>query len=304
MRSYRYLHLDVFTRHLFGGNQLAVFPDGRGLSSTTMQAIAKEMNFSETTFVLPAEESGTDIRVRIFTPGEELPMAGHPTIGTAFALARTGVLAPERPSATFGLGVGPTHVDLAWRGDALTFVWMTQLLPTIAGPISDRGAIAAALRLQARDITPGLPVQIISCGVPYLVVPLRTRHAVDAALLDVHAYDSVTRELGLADHVGVLVFTTEEGDDEATAYSRMFGRPSIGIVEDPATGSAAGPLGCYLVLHRMVSEDRSAALLSRQGVRMGRPSDIHIAIQAEGGDITGVRVGGEAVLAGEGTLYV
>src|SRR5499433_3521086 len=104
VRSYRFLQLDVFTDRLFGGNQLAVFLDGRGLSSDTMQAIAKEMNFSETTFVLPAEQAGADMRVRIFTPGAELPMAGHPTIGTTFALARTGVLAPGRDRVVFALG--------------------------------------------------------------------------------------------------------------------------------------------------------------------------------------------------------
>src|SRR6266581_6409182 len=103
VRSYRFLQLDVFTGHVFGGNQLAVFPDGRGLSTETMQAIAKEMNFSETTFVLPAEQPGTDFRLRIFTPGSELPVAGHPTIGSTFALARAGALEPGRASFVFGL---------------------------------------------------------------------------------------------------------------------------------------------------------------------------------------------------------
>src|SRR5919108_1892749 len=112
MRSYRYFHLDVFTDHLFGGNQLAVFLDGRGLSTETMQAIAKEMNFSETTFVLPADRADTDVRMRIFTPGDELPMAGHPTIGSAFALARTGVVDPGRERIVFGLGIGPVPVSL------------------------------------------------------------------------------------------------------------------------------------------------------------------------------------------------
>src|SRR5215510_10220892 len=111
-RSYRYLHLDVFTDHLFGGNQLAVFTDGRGLSAETMQAIAKEMNFSETTFVLPAEAAGTDCRVRIFTPDEELPMAGPPPVGTSSALARSGIVGPGRERIVFGLGIGPTPVSL------------------------------------------------------------------------------------------------------------------------------------------------------------------------------------------------
>src|SRR3954454_21725113 len=114
VRSYRFLQFDVFTDHLFGGNQLAVFLDARGLSAETMQAIAKEMNFSESTFVLPPEQRGTDVRMRIFTPGEELPAAGHPTIGTTFALARTGVIERDRQTLVFGLGVGPTPVSLTW----------------------------------------------------------------------------------------------------------------------------------------------------------------------------------------------
>ena len=118
-RSYRYLHYDVFTARLFGGNQLAVFPDARGLADETMQAIAKEMNFSETTFVLPAERPDTDVRMRIFTPADELPMAGHPTIGSTFALAQIGVIAPRRDRFVFGLGVGPIPVTLTWRGDDL-----------------------------------------------------------------------------------------------------------------------------------------------------------------------------------------
>src|SRR3954465_9633222 len=169
-RSYRYLHLDVFTDRLFGGNQLAVFLDGRGLSPDTMQAIAKEMNFSETTFVLPPERPDTDVRVRIFTPGEELPMAGHPTIGTAFALARAGVLAPGRGRVVFGLGVGPTEVALKWNGDTLAFAWMTQPNPTFGEPGAAQSAAAVPRRLPpAAVIGTGLPVQPVSCGVPYLL---------------------------------------------------------------------------------------------------------------------------------------
>src|SRR4051812_4216007 len=128
-RSYRYLHYDVFTDHLFGGNQLAVFLDGRGLATEAMQAIAKEMNFSETTFLLPAEAPGTDVRMRIFTPAEELPTAGHPTIGSTFALARVGVLAPRRPQCVFDCKIGPVPVALTWNGDDLSFAWMTQGMP-------------------------------------------------------------------------------------------------------------------------------------------------------------------------------
>src|SRR5438876_746259 len=142
-RSYRYLHYDVFTDRLFGGNQLAVFLDGRGLPVNTMQAIANEMNFSETTFVLPPEQPGTDVRMRIFTPTTELTMGGHPTIGSTFALARTGVIGAGRDRFVFGLGVGPTPVSLTWRGDELSFAWMTQLNPTFGEPIADPAGAAA-----------------------------------------------------------------------------------------------------------------------------------------------------------------
>src|SRR5215470_12005352 len=146
-RSYRYLHYDVFTDHLFGGNQLAVFLDARGLDAETMQAIAKEMNFSETTFVLPPEQPDTDVRMRIFTPGEELPMAGHPTVGSTFALARAGVIERGRKTFVFGLGVGPTDVSLTWKSDELSFVWMSQRAPTFVDPIADPGRAASALTL-------------------------------------------------------------------------------------------------------------------------------------------------------------
>jgi trans-2,3-dihydro-3-hydroxyanthranilate isomerase len=303
MKSYRYLHLDVFTDRLFGGNQLAVVLDARGLEPATMQAIAKEMNFSETTFVLPASRADTDVRVRIFTPGEELPMAGHPTIGTAFALARTGVLTPGRERVVFGLGIGPTDVSLTWQGEDLSFAWMTQLNPTFGEPVVDRAGAAASLRLATDALVAALPVQTVSCGVPYLMVPLRTRRLIDEASLDTKAYDAFKDRHALNDRVCMFLFSTERGDDGATAYSRMFA-PSIGIGEDPATGSASGPLGCYLVRHHVVRPNDASVMLSRQGVKMGRPSDIHIAIGVAGEAIASVRVGGESVVAGEGTLYI
>ena len=303
MRSYRYVHLDVFTDRPFSGNQLAVFLDGRGLSASVMQAIAKEMNFAETTFVLPADGGGVDMRVRIFTPAEELPMAGHPTVGTTFALARAGIVGPERTSLTLGLGVGPTPVSLVWRGDELRFVWMTQLRPTFGEPIADSAGAAAALRLPAASVAgSGLPVQVVSCGVRFLLVPLATRQAVDSAEFDAAAYDRFRRAAAI-DELPVFLFTPEPGADNATVYSRMFAA-GFGITEDPATGGASGPVGCYLVKNNVVTAEKAGAMLSVQGVRMGRPSYIHIAVGVEHGEITSVRVGGESVVAGEGTLYV
>jgi len=303
VRSYRFLQLDVFTEHLFGGNQLAVFPDGRGLPPETMQAIAKEMNFSETTFVFPPEEAGTDFRLRIFTPASELPMAGHPTVGSAFALARIGVLEPGRESFVFGLGVGPTPVTLTWRDGNLSFAWMTQSLPAFSAPLTNRAAAAAALGVQDSAVGgTGLPVQVVSCGVPFVLVPLTTRRAVDNAMINREALNSLLHQAGV-EASGVFLFSTERGPDKATVYSRMFA-PALGVPEDPATGSASGPLGCYLVRHKVVPAARAGAMLSLQGVKMGRPSHVHISIGASGADIKSVRVGGESVLAGEGTLYL
>jgi trans-2,3-dihydro-3-hydroxyanthranilate isomerase len=302
MRSYRFLHLDVFTDHLFGGNQLAVFLDGRGLSTETMQAIAKEMNFSETTFVLPPEAAGTDARVRIFTPSEELPVAGHPTIGTTFALARTGAIDTGREQIVFGMNIGPVPVALTWKADDLGFAWMSQATPTFGETIANRDGVAQALSISAAAITgTGRPVQVVSCGVPFLFVPLTSRRAVDNARLNAGALEALYEETATGAH-GVFVFSAEPGTDRATVYSRMFA-PDLGVQEDPATGIASGPLGCYLVKHQIVPPEKATAMISLQGVKMGRPSHVHISIGTSGGDITTVRVGGEAVLAAEGTLY-
>jgi trans-2,3-dihydro-3-hydroxyanthranilate isomerase len=302
-RSYRYLQLDVFTDHLFGGNQLAVFLDGRGLSTETMQAVAREMNFSETTFILPAERSDTDVRMRIFTPGSEMPIAGHPTIGSTFALARAGVIAPASERFVFGLGVGPVPVALTWRQSELSFAWMTQPQPVFFEPIADRAGAAAALGLPEAAVTgTNLPVQVISCGVPFIFVPLRTRRDVDSASFNPPAYAALMARAP-AEANGVFFFSPERGEDGATVYSRMFA-PDVGVPEDPATGVASGPLGCYLVRHRVVAPEQAGAMLSLQGAKMGRPSHIHMAIGVESSEIRSVRVGGEAVLAGEGTLYI
>src|SRR5262249_13009549 len=259
-RSYRYLHYDVFTDRLFGGNQLAVFLDARGLSTETMQSIAKEMNFSETTFVLPPDQPGTDTRMRIFTPGEELPIAGHPTIGSTFALARSGVIERGRPQFVFGLGAGPTPVTLTWQDDDLGFAWMTQPLPAFGAPINEPARAAAALSLSLAAVAgTGHPVQVVSCGVPFLFVPLTTRSAVDSAKVNPGVLDALFTEAKIPPH-GVFVFTAQPGDKKATVYSRMFA-PEMGITEDAATGIASGPLGCYLVRHRIVPAKKAGAIV-------------------------------------------
>ena len=179
----RYLHLDVFTDRPFEGNQLAVFPEPRGLTPAQMQSIAREMNFSESTFIFPPEAGG-DFRMRIFTPNEELPMAGHPTIGSTFALAAEGAIEPGRPEFVFELGVGPTPVSLEWGDAGLSFAWMTQPLPAFGAIVADRAGFAAAVGLDESDLAAGLPVQSVSCGVPFLFAPIASRRAVDSVAID------------------------------------------------------------------------------------------------------------------------
>jgi len=292
---YPYLHYDVFTDRRFEGNQLAVFPDAAGLSARAMQQIAREIGFAETTFVSNAERSDTDVRMRIFTPGTEMLMAGHPVVGSTFALARVGRITPKKVDWVFGLNVGPTPVALEWNGEGLSFAWMTQRLPEFGPQVDDIGAVARALGVREEDIgDTGLPIERVSCGVPYVIVPMTTRAAVDSAQPDVRL---LTFE--------AYVFTTDRGGmtDSAHTYSRMFA-PELGVFEDPATGSASGPLGSYLVRHAVVAPAQARSLLNLQGVKLGRPSWIHISIESAGGDIARVRVGGTSKFIAEGTMEV
>ena len=301
MRQFRYLHLDVLTDRPFEGNQLAVFPEAQGLEAATMLQMTREMNFSECTFILPPERDG-DVRMRIFSPGEEMPMAGHPTIGTTFALALLKVIDAGRSVFTFELPVGPTPVELEWEEDQLSFAWMTQQRPKY-GPVADNpGELAEALHIAADSVVDGLPLEEVSCGVPFFFLPLKTRKDVDHAQPEAVGMKRFFESRRLPFH-GLFLFTLEGGADEASVYSRMFA-PGFGIAEDPATGGASGPLGCYLVKHQLIEATRASHFVSLQGVRMGRPSRIHISIEQAADAITRVRVGGKAVLVGDGILTV
>jgi trans-2,3-dihydro-3-hydroxyanthranilate isomerase len=293
-----YLHYDVFTDERLAGNQLAVFFEAEQLTAAQMQRIAREMNFSESTFILPPERSDTDVRVRIFTPGNELPMAGHPTIGSTFALAHMDVIKAGTRRYVCGLGVGPVPVDLEWDGEALQFAWMTQLAPTFEAPVVYRREVAAAIGVAEADLVPELPIQAVSCGVPFLLVPIRNQHAVDLAITDASAVRRLKEETGLDLPIFVFSFTKP-----AAVHSRMFA-PEFGIIEDPATGAASGPLGCYLVQHGLVEGEQARHIVSMQGVVMGRPSRIHIAIRGTRDAITEVKVGGQAVLVARGEMIV
>jgi trans-2,3-dihydro-3-hydroxyanthranilate isomerase len=327
-----YLQYDVFTDQPLTGNQLAVFTDSQGLDISTMQRIAREMNFPESTFILPVEWAGTDVRMRIFTPATEMPVAGHPTIGSTFALADTGVIAAGTTRFIFHLNIGPTPVDLEWTDGRLSFAWMTQPNP-VFGPVAEnRMVVADALGLTPDDLLSYAPVQEVSCGVPFLYVPLRDPETVDRAISDGAAFRRLAKVTGVS--LPIFVFAMDAGsalpnpayargagsasaDPPTNVYSRMFA-PEFGITEDPATGIASGPLGAYLVHHGLIAagppQGGPHEIVSRQGVAMGRPSRIHILIGVADGPhlrqgsgtqvINDVKVGGQAVLVARGEFLV
>lgn len=303
MRRYRFIQLDVFTHTPFGGNQLAVFPEADGLSDAAMQAIAREMNFSETTFVLPASDAKALRRVRIFTPSTELPMAGHPTVGTTFALAREGVIRASDPSPIYlQLGIGTLPIDLLYEGDALSFVWMHQPAPVFHPWQGDRARLAAALGLTVSDLDETLPIEHGSAGVAFVYIPLRSLAALGRAR---PGADLAAALAAPSSNIGAHLFTLGALPDGADARARMFA-PGMGVAEDPATGSAAGPFGVYLVRHSRATLDPAgeARIRLAQGVEMERPSVIAIAVQMDGETVRDVRVGGEAVVVAEGELFV
>ena len=305
MKNLRYHLVDVFTDRPFGGNQLAVFTDAGGLSAGIMQAIAKELNLSETTFVLPPEDSRNDYRVRIFTPAVELPMAGHPTVGTAFVLAAERMIESSGPetAVNFEEGVGTIPVTVEWRDGSPAHIRMSQPLPVFGPRFVDAAGIAEMLSVEPRAILETqLPMEVVSCGVPFLFVPLKSLQDVRGVRFRRDVWERVLARF-VAPHV--FVFTRETETEGATVHCRMFA-PALGISEDPATGGASGPLGSYLVRHKVIDAGGGGSVecVSEQGFEMGRPSFIKIEIEQNGEGISRVRVGGQCYLMGEGRLFV
>jgi len=258
--------VDVFAEAPFGGNQLCVVPETPpDLETATMQALALEIGFSETTFVTAVRPDGYD--VRIFTPEDELPFAGHPTLGTAFTLARAGVIATE---ATQRCGAGdiPVRIDLA-SGSAS----MRQLEPEVGREVTDRGAVAAAAGLEPDDLVADLPVVPVSTGIPHTMVPVRDDEALRRAVRDDRRCAEVCANAGAE---SLYLFVVRGAGD---VRARMFDKGST-IGEDPATGSAAGPLGAYLATHGLV--DTPASVVVAQGEQVSRPSFLHVAVDRDG----------------------
>jgi trans-2,3-dihydro-3-hydroxyanthranilate isomerase len=300
MRKLRYQLVDVFTGERFGGNPLAVFTNGRGLETAIMQRIAKELNLSETVFVLPPDDPANDYKMRIFTPAIELPMAGHPTIGTAFVLAREHLVAisAENPSIRLEEQVGVIPVEFAFQDDGRLLVTMEQPPPTFGPEFAERAVIAEMLSLDVSALD-DLPLQVVSCGVPFLFIPVKTLDDMCAVKVRADVWEKAVK--GHAEQ-HLFAFTRQVEREGSTVHSRMFA-PAMGITEDPATGAASGPLGCYLVKHGLVSGN-PAVIVSEQGIEMGRPSFIHIQIDHKDGDFKRVTVGGQSVYIGEGVIEI
>src|SRR5215510_7260192 len=297
-RAYKFVQVDVFTDRVFGGNPLAVVLDGRGLSDGVMQQIAREMNLSETVFLLPPSRAGCAAALRIFTPAREVPFAGHPTIGTAWVLATHG-LARGAPRFVLEEKIGPVPVELEGDPAQPDFIWMSQQNAVFDSALDNRQAVAGALGLTEADLWPGAPIQPVSTGNRFLFVPLRDRDAVDRAVLDVRG---ILAAMGDRSRMGIFVFTPDRDPGAGRAYSRMFAPHTSGVPEDSATGSASGPLGAYLVLNGLVRKGALVEIVSEQGTKMGRQSFLHIHIATEGERITGIRVGGSVVPVLDGEL--
>ena len=304
MNSKRFVIADVFTRQRFGGNQLAVFTDGAGLDAATMQDIAREMHFSETTFLLPPE-SGGDFRVRIFTPEVELPFAGHPMVGTGFVIVSEKMKQWSSPltSVTLEVGVGPILVEVQTEGDMAGHTTMTQPLPVVKGSLPDIEPLAKALSLSASEIErTGLPVETVYNGITVMIVPIASRAAIEAIRVDTGALEEICRKLGAET---VLTFTHETIEQANTVHCRVFA-PAAGVIEDAATGSANGAFGYYLVRHRAVEVKAVTQILSEQGFEMKRPSLLQIEVDVDPTteEVAAVRVGGGVVISGRGEILL
>ncbi len=296
---YRYYICDVFTETRFGGNQLAVLPEAAGLSDVQMQKIAREFNFSETTFVFPAE-AGYTRRVRIFTPKTELPFAGHPNVGTAFALAAAGEFGPIETSMTVTFEEKAGLVPLSIHPREGGRIWCELSAPQrlSLGKTVSASTLAAAVSLAAEDIVASthLP-QVASVGLPFLMAELTNRGALERARIQMHGLDALVAEDVTPD---IHLYTLAAGEFDIRA--RMFA-PLDGVPEDPATGSANCALA-GLLSHYDEAASGSFRWRIAQGVEMGRPSILDASAEKSEGTVVAAKVGGASVLVSEGLIEV
>lgn len=285
LRRFSFVQFDVFSSRPFEGNPLAIFPDGRGLSDQQMQVLAREMNLAETTFVLPREpaiERERGVRVRIFTVQEELPFAGHPTLGTAFALRGSSGVG----DVALELNVGKVPVRFEERPGQPVFGEMTQVEPKFE-QIHDRETVVRATSLRDGDVDPSLPIQTVSTGLPFTIVPLRGLDVMRRLRVDLAGASEYLKRSGGGQF---FYFVTRETVDPA---ARLHARMLFYGGEDPATGSAAGCATAWMVAHGVAQPDEHVMI--EQGVEMLRPSQIFVRASRRDNRVVNVRVGGNAV---------
>lgn len=299
---YSYYTADVFSDRPFGGNPLAVFPRADGLTGEIMQKIAREFNFSETVFVFPPETADGTRRARIFTPTTELPFAGHPTVGTAFVLAAIGEIPLENETRIYlEEGVGLVRVTVRGSAGKPVYSELTAAkLPEFGADIPPIEDLAAVLSLDVSDFLTGdYRPRSISCGVPFLFVPVRDRAVLSKIKLNLTVWSSV---LANAWASSIFVFCLDPELPGSDLRARMFA-PGLGVTEDPATGSAVAALGGYLGAIEPLT-DGTIERTIEQGFEMGRPSLLRVSIDKRNGEIVAVRVGGASVLVCQGVMEI
>jgi trans-2,3-dihydro-3-hydroxyanthranilate isomerase len=302
MRKYPYIQTSVFIddRNQFSGNQLATFWDkdaNKNITDEEMQGIALELNFSETTFILESEIESCSAKVRIFTPGRELHFAGHPTLGTAFVLKKRDLIPREKNKYVLELGIGPIEVEFFNDHS----IGMYQLEPKFMDKYEDKESIAKIIGLEPNDILDDYPMQVVSTGFPFLIIPIKSLEAIQKISLNPQLQleilnDFVTSKL--------LVFTTETIHKDSNVHVRMFA-PSVGVLEDPATGSAAGPIGAYLEHWNVLSNHtQSTEIKIEQGYEIKRPSQLIAKNLYTENEISNVLVSGKVKMTAEGLFYL
>jgi trans-2,3-dihydro-3-hydroxyanthranilate isomerase len=304
MRKYKFYRVDVFTNTPLEGNPLAVFPEAEGLTSEQMQKIARETNLSETTtFVFPPTNPKTDFKVRIFTTDREILFAGHPVLGTHYVLAQEGRIDLKEPKTIVWqeLGVGILPVELRVKNGEIEKVIMTQKKPEFISTYDDTELMAKAFSLSASDINDtGLPIEVVSTGIPQLMVPINSLKAMEKIRIDSSAMNEVCSKAGSN---FIFLFTTETHHTESTVHTRGFANFTK-LFEDPTTGSASGALGAYLVKNKAVRVEPTTYIINEQGYEMKKPGMVYIEVDTERDEIIEVRVGGQVVKVMDGFLYL
>jgi trans-2,3-dihydro-3-hydroxyanthranilate isomerase len=265
MEKHTFYIVDVFAEHKYTGNQLGVFREAERLSGEQMQQFAKEMNYSETTFILSDEQRDRGYDVRIFTPEQELPFAGHPTLGTAFVIQQEIVKKPVE-KVILNLGVGQIPVTFKYDGRQVDIMWMKQINP-IFGSTFDLDTISQILNLDKKEIDERFPIQDVSTGVPFIITPLKTLDAVKRAKIDKGKYLELVKD---TEAKCIMVFCAQAYDKQNDLNARVFAE-YYGVPEDPATGSANGCLAGYLIKHRYFGKDHIDIRVV-QGYEIGRSS--------------------------------